>query len=162
MVSSRQSEVLSEWASSVDGWNLYKQLAEDFRGPQSVKQLALIMAALMNYRRLLPDLADQSDQPIKGSYLADLNALLRGDSLGNSRRVLEEMVFVLVRVLSSFVDQFNDLITFFETVLDQEPPLSHAFDGFSHQYLRRRIDGSPNGSHKTAIAELSCIKIPEL
>ncbi|KAL8891297.1 MAG: hypothetical protein Q9192_005760, partial [Flavoplaca navasiana] len=67
MVSGRQSEVLSEWASSVDGWNLYKQLAEDFRDPRSVEQLALIMTALINYRRLLPDLADQFEQPIEGS-----------------------------------------------------------------------------------------------
>ena len=104
MVSGRQSEVLSECVNSADGWNLYKQLAEDFPGPQSVEQLALIRAALMNYRRLLPDLADQSDQAIKGSYLADLDALLRGHSPGSSRRVLEEMVFVLVRVLSSLVD----------------------------------------------------------
>lgn len=67
MVPGRQSEVLSEWGSSADDWNLYKQLAEDFQGPQSGEQLALIMAALVNYRRLLPDLADQSNQPIKGS-----------------------------------------------------------------------------------------------
>ncbi|KAL8902279.1 MAG: hypothetical protein Q9207_004797 [Kuettlingeria erythrocarpa] len=161
-VSGRQSEVLSEWASSAEGWNLYKHLAEDFQGPQSVEQLALIMAALMNYRRLLPDLSDHSDQPIKGSYLADLDALLRGDSLGNSGRILEQMVVALVQVVSSFVDQFKDLVTFLETALGQKPPLSLVFDGFSHQYLRRRIDGNPNRPHKTAIAGLLCIKMPEL
>lgn len=160
MVSGRQTEVLSEWASSANGWNLYKQLAEDFQGPQSVEQLALTMAALMNYRRLLPDLSDHSDQPIKGSYLADLDALLHGDSIGNSGRVLEQMVFALVRVLFSFVDQFKDLITFLETALGREPPLSHVFDEFSYQYLRQRIDGNPNRPHKTVIAELLCIKMP--
>lgn len=90
----------------------------------SVEQFALIMAALMNYRRLLPHVSDHSDQPIKGSYLADLDALLRGDSHGNSRRVLEQMVFVLVRVLPSFMDQFKALITFLEPRL---PSGSHVW-----------------------------------
>jgi hypothetical protein len=47
------------------------------------------MAALMNYRRLLPDLLDDSYHPINSSYLADLDALFRGDSLRNSGRVAE-------------------------------------------------------------------------
>lgn len=158
MVSSRQLEVLSGWACSENGCNLYKQLAEDFQGPQSVEQLALTMAALMNYRRLIPDLSDHSDQPIKSIYLADLDALVHGDPPGNSGRVVERMVFALVRVLYSFVDQFKDLITFLETALDRAPPLLHVFDGFSDQYLRRRINGQP---HKAAIAELSSIKMPE-
>ena len=159
VVSSRQLGVLSDWVCSADGWNLYKQLVEDFQGSQSVEQLALTIAALVNYRRLLPGLSDHSDQPIKSIYLADLDALLHGDSHGNLGRVVEQTVFALIRVLHSFMDQFKDLIMFLETALDREPPLLHVFDRSPDQYLRRRIKGQP---HKTAIAELSRIKMPEL
>jgi hypothetical protein len=105
--------------------------------------------------------ADATVQPITGSYLADLGALLAGHSLGNSGKVGEQMVFALLRVLRlrPFVDQYKDLVTFLETALDREPPLLHHFDGFSDQYLCRMINGQP---HKTAIDELSRIKMPEL
>lgn len=152
-------KVLSEWAHSKDFWNLHKQLAEEFQDPQSVEQLALIMAALMICRRLLPDFLDHLDQPIKGSYLADLNALLRGESLGNSRRVAEQIVFSLVRELYSFGDQFKDLIVFLETALDQERSPLHVFDGFNDRYLRLRIERQP---HKKAIEVLSSVKAPDL
>jgi hypothetical protein len=59
-----------------DGWGFYKQLAEDFQISQDVEQLALIMAAMLSYRRLLPDASNHVNQPVKGSYLADLDALL--------------------------------------------------------------------------------------
>lgn len=159
MVSGRQLGVLRDWASSQNGWNLYKLLARGVQGFQSVEQLALTMAALMNYRRLLPDFSDDSDQPIKGSYLADLDALLNGHSLGNSGTVWEQMAFALIRVLRSFIHQFEDLVTFLETVLDREPPPLHVFDGFSDQYLRWMIKGQ---LHEIAIAELSYFKAPEL
>jgi hypothetical protein len=159
VVSGHQLKVLSEWASSDDSSQLYKQLLSDFQGPQSPEQLALTMAALMSYRRLLLDLSDDSDRPIKGSYLADLDALLDGHSLGNSGIVGERMLFSLVRVFRSFVNQFVDLAMFLETVLDREPPLLHVFDGFCDQYLSRRIGGH---THETAMVELSHLKMPEL
>jgi hypothetical protein len=92
-----------------------------------VEQLALTLAVLMCYRRLLPDLSGDSDQSIKDSYLADLDALLSGHSLRNSGKVGEQMVFALVRVLRlrPFVGQYEDLIIFLETALDREPPLLH-------------------------------------
>jgi hypothetical protein len=159
VVSDHQLDVLRAWAGSEDGWNLYKQLAKDAQRSQSVEQLALTMAASMRYRRLLPDRSDDSDQPIRGSYLADLDALLNGQSLGNSGIVWERMVFSLLRVLRSFVNQYEDLITFLDTVLDREPPLLHVFDGFCDQYLSRMINSQP---HETAIVELSHFKMPEL
>ena len=33
MASSRQIKILSDWARSVDGWNLYTQLIDDFQDP---------------------------------------------------------------------------------------------------------------------------------
>ena len=159
MVSNRQIEVLSEWTRSADGLDLHKRLIEGFKGAQSVEQLTLTMAALVKYRQLLPNLTDHSDQPIKGSHLADLDALLHGDSLGNHGRVVEHAGFALIRVLHSFVDQFKDLIIFLETALDRKPPLSYIFDGSLDIYLCRRIKGQP---HETVIAEISCIEMPKL
>jgi len=159
MVSGRRLGILRKWASSQNGWNLYKRLARGIQGSQSVEQLALTMVALMNYRRLLPDSSDDSDHPIKGSYLADLDALLSGHSLGNSGTVWEQMAFAMVRELRSFTHQFESLVTFLETVLDREPSPLHVFDGFSDQYLRWMIKGQ---LHETAIVELSHFKAPEL
>jgi hypothetical protein len=159
VVTGRQFEVLSEWASSDNGLNLYQQLIGDFQGSQSAEQLALTTAALMCHRRLLPYLSDDYAQPIRGSYLADLDALLNGRSLGNSRIVWERMVFSLLRVLRSSANQYEDLIQFLATALDRETPLLDSFDGFSDQYLKRRIDGQ---RHETAAVELSHLKMPEL
>ena len=70
-----------------NGRNLYEQLVTDIQDPQGVKQLTLTMAVLISYRRLLPEISDNSHEPTNGSYLADLNTLFRGHSLKNSKRV---------------------------------------------------------------------------
>lgn len=80
---SRPLKVLSKWEYSEDFSNLYKKLAEEFQGHQSVEQLALIMVPLTICRRFLHNFLDHFDQPIKGIYLADLDAFLRGKSLRN-------------------------------------------------------------------------------
>jgi len=134
-----------------------------------MEQLALTLTAFMSYRRLNPDSLDYYDQPIKGCYLADLNALLCGHALGNSGVVSEKMVFSLVRVLHSFKNQFKDLIKFLEIALDRQISVLDAFDGFSDQYWSRRIKRKIKGqsyetamqSHETAMAELSDLKMPE-
>lgn len=114
---SRQFAVLREWAYSEEGQKLFKQLARDVQDSQSVKQLALYMAAWMIYLRICPDLLDDTDKPITGSYLFDLDTLFGGSSLGNSGRVAEQMVFALVRVLRCS-EQYEQLVVFLETVLD--------------------------------------------
>jgi hypothetical protein len=157
MVSGRPLDVLREWARSENGWDLCSQLARDIQYPQSVEQLTLTMAALISYRRLLPDFTDRSDQAIKNSYLADLDAFLSDQSLGNSGIVGECMISSLIRVLSSSKHDFDDLIKFLGTVLDREPSLLHVFNGFSDQYLGLRIDGL---SHENAVE--SHLKMLEL
>ena len=157
--SSRQVDVLREWASSEDGQNSYKHLARDIQDSQSVEKLALTIAALMNFRRLFPDVLDHCNQPINGSYLADLDAHFRRCSLGNSGRVAEQMVFALLRVLHASWSQHEDLSTFLETALNREPPPLHLFDGFTDHYLRSRIKYQ---CHKTAKVELLSVKMPEL
>ena len=157
--SSRQLDVLRGWAGSEDGKKLYEQLTRDVQDPQNVEQLALTMAALMNYRRFFPDVLDHFDQPISGSFLADLDAHFRGCLLGNSGKVAEKMVFALLRVLYPLTSKYEGLITFLETTLDRERPPLHLFDGFTDHYFRLRISYQ---SHKIARLELSGVKMPEL
>jgi hypothetical protein len=141
--------------------NLYNQLIRDFQASQGAEQLALTVAALMCHRRLLPYHSDDYTQPINGSYLADLDALLNGHSLENSKAIWERMVFSLLRVLSSFANQYEDLIQFLASVLDRETPLLDPFDGFSDQYLIRKINGQ---LHDIAILVLDqdYLKTPKL
>lgn len=143
---SSQLDILREWARSEDGRNVYEQLTTDVQYTQNVAQLGLDMVAIVNYRRLYPDFNDPSDKPILASYLEDQDAHFQGHSLGNSGRVAEHMVFALLRVLYSFGDQYRDLTTFVETVLDRDPPLLHSLAGLSDQYLRWRLDVR---NHKT-------------
>ena len=100
----------------------------------------------MSYSRLFPDHQDHLEQPIKSSYLADLDAYFHGDSLSNGGRAAEQMVFALIRVLSTFGDQYEDLVTFVVTALDGDPPLLHSLEGLSDQYLRCRIDRHTDGA----------------
>lgn len=120
------------------------------------------MAALMNYRRLRPDFSDDTDQPITGSYLVDLDTLFHGHSLGNSGRVAEQMVFTFIRVLRC-IDYYENLVLFLETVLDRKPPLLHFFDGLADQYLRRKIHGQTHQTaFETVTEEVLYLKMPEL
>lgn len=90
------------------------------------------MATLMSYRQFLLDFLDNFDEPIKDSYLVNLNIFLYGKLLRNSGIVIEQIVFLLVRELSSFRDQFNDLIAFLKTVLNYKYFPLHVFDRFSN------------------------------
>lgn len=109
-MSNRQRVVLRKGARSENGRNLYKHLAGDVQGSPIVEELALIVAALMNYQRFFPDLLNDSRQSIKSSYLADIQAIFCGNSVRNSRRVVEKMVFAFRKKPHSFGDQFEDLL----------------------------------------------------
>jgi len=154
-----QRIIVREWANSEDGQNLYEQLARDVQGFQDVEQLALNMAALMNYRRLCPDRLDNIHHPITDSYLDDLDTLFHGHSLGNSERVAEQMVFAFVRVLRR-MDQYKGLVVFLDTVLDQEPPLSSTVDSLTDQYLESKMQGWIHKSaFKTVMKQVSHLKV---
>ena len=157
---SRQFAFLREWEHSEEGQERFRQLVRDVQDSQSVEQLALNMAALMIYLRIRPDPLDGTEGPITGSYLLDLDALFRVDSLANSGRAAEQMVFALVRVLRCR-DQYEQLAVFLETVLNRESPLLHFLDGLADQYMRRRILCR---SHKTAfdtvMEEVSHLNVP--
>ncbi len=69
------------------------------------------------------------------------------------------MIFSLLCVLNFFTNQYENLIQFLATLLDQETPLLDPFDEFSDQYFTQRINGQ---SHETVMIELSHVKMPEL
>lgn len=140
-------------------------LVEKFQERQSVAQLTLIIAALVRYRRIYPDSLDGSDKPITGSYITDLDAFLRGSSLGNSGKVAERMAFALSRTLQSLGEEseelargYRDLATFLEITLDREHPSLHFFDGLSDGYMRLKVKRL---LHETAIMKLADLRVPE-
>ena len=117
------------------------------------------MATLKIFWQFLSNFMDYFDPLIKGSYLADLDAVVSSELVENSGRVAEQIIFSLVRELYSFGNQFNNLFTFFKSTPDWKRPLLYIFDGFNDQYLYQWIKNQP---HKTAIVELSHVKMPKL
>jgi hypothetical protein len=108
-------EVLVEWVMSVHGWSLYERIIKDIQASQPKEQLVLNLAALLCYHRLL--LTPDTDQPIRGSYQADFDAILNGDHLGNAQSIFEHMTLSVLRVFCTVED--NEILrTFLATVLD--------------------------------------------
>lgn len=113
----------------------------------------------MSCRQLLLNFSKYVDQLIKDSYLADLHAFLCDVLLKTNKKVTEQIVFLLVRELSSSGDHFNDLIAFLGTVLNWELPLLHDLNRFTNKYCCLRIKDEP---HMTVIKELSRFNVLEL
>lgn len=122
-------ERYSEWASSGDTLNLSQRLAEDLQHSQEPEQLALILAALLCHRRLLPYTSDDTVQPINGCYLADLYVILSGGSLSNRRTVFESMCLSFSRVLTALGDKRKIMVRLFADALVEVTPLMESFNG---------------------------------
>ena len=152
MTYGRIPQVLSDWASSGSTSKLFQRLKKDFHHPQSPEQLALILASLVCYTRLLPYNSDDITQPINGCYLADLDFILKGMLLSNQRTVFERMGFSMQRVLTTLGDGHEDIIQLLAVALDKDPPLLYALDGLTNQYMAPRITGSL--SHLNTYIEL--------
>jgi hypothetical protein len=142
-------EVLGEWAASVDGWRLYEQIIKAMQDPQSVEQLVLTLSALLCYQRLLPHIPD-IDQPTKGTYKADFDAILNGERLGNARIVLEYLALSLLWVLRSMKGN-EKMASFLVNALDIESPVAYQFEDFLIHYWVCRIgDRSHDDALKAA------------
>ena len=151
--------VLSEWASSGDTLNLRQRLVGDFQNSQEPEQFALILAALLCHRRLLPYTSDDTVQPINGCYLSDLDVLLSGKSLSNQRTVFERLVFSFLRVLITLGDEYKDIIQLLAVALDKDPPLLESFDGLTDQYVAERIKNRV--PHLSARKEVKGLRLTE-
>jgi hypothetical protein len=132
-------EVLSIWAASSDGLTVYQRLTRDVQDSHTVEQLALTLAALLCYKRLLPYTPNDTAQSIKGSYLADFDALMNGEPLSNVQVVFERMALSFLRVLDTAIEDYQDICQLLVTALDAvKPILLESFEGFSDQYWVRR------------------------
>lgn len=141
-IESMVNRVLVEWVTSDDGWSVYERILRDVQDSQTTAQLGLILAGLLGYQRLLPFTPNDTTRPIKGSYLADFDAIVNGDPLSNQRTVFERMAFSFLRVLDTFKDDHHNTRRLLVIVLDTNTPLLDSLDGISDQYwIRRMKDG---------------------
>ena len=152
------------WArvwSYISGWL-------DFQDSQTNKQLGLTVIAFLCHERLLPYSSKDTTQPIQGFYLADLDALLKGQSLSNKRTIFERLAFSFLRVATSLGDNYIDIIQLFVTTLNKEAPLLERFDGLPDQYFaaRMRFTGEQRSNstplnHKSACEEVGVLELME-
>lgn len=146
--------VVSEWAASDDGLDLYQRLIKDVQDSHSAEQLALTLAALLCHKRLLPYPPNEAKNSTKGSYLADFDALLKGEPIRNERAVFERMIFSFLRVLEAFGDEYHDIRQYLATVVVKFAPILEAFDGFSDQYWVCRTKSMRNHENAFGIVWL--------
>jgi hypothetical protein len=120
----------------------------------------LTLAALLCHKRLLPYRPTDSTQSIRGSYLADFDALIKGEGepLTNVRAVIERMLFSLRRVLETFTDDFQNIRELLTTVLNTPTPILHCFDGLSDQYWVHRMSRL---THKEAFGRINVYYLME-
>jgi hypothetical protein len=152
-------EVLSDWMKSEESLDLYQRLIEDLWLQQTPEEFALTLAALLCRERLLPYTVDDTAQPIGGSYLADLDAILNGQVISNRRTVFEQMILSLVRVLYT-LNTSEETVRLLAEVLDKEASLLEPLDGIADQYCARKLHGH---NHNRAFEEakeglLKCVE----
>ena len=150
-------KVLSEWARSDDALKLYARMLADLLRPQPMEQLALTLSALICYRRLAPYKPTDTIHPINICYLADLHAIISGESLSNDRIVLEKMGSSFLRVLDTLKN--HERVAGLLAVDPREIHLLDGFDGFMDQYLARRVKGRE--SHGSAIPAVGVLTVVE-
>lgn len=150
-------EIPSEWARSDDASELYRSLIKDLLYPQPMEQLALTLSALLAHRRLASYKPTDTVYPLNICYLADLHAIISGNSLSNDRMVLEKMGFSFLRVLDTLKKYKR--VAGLLAVDPREIYLLKGFDGFMDQYLARRVTGQE--SHGRAMRAVGVLTIME-
>jgi len=145
MVQGQLPRILTEWAASNDGWRLYHRLTRDLQGTQTTEQAALTLAALLCYKRLLPYSLDDGTQSFKGDYLADFDALMRGEPLTNERTILEHMIFSFLRATNTVKDGHQGMRQLLATVLDKDISVPEPCDKFLDRYWICRMERQSHG-----------------
>lgn len=102
---------------------------------------------------------DDITQPIGGSYLADLDAILNRQEISNRRTVFKQIILLLVRVLYT-LNNSEETVRLLVKVLDKEASLLEPLDGVADQYCARKLDGH---NHNKAYEEarerfLKCVE----
>ena len=133
-------EVLSDWIKSEESLDLYQRLIKDIWLPQTPEQYGLTLIALWCREGLLPYSTDETTQPIKGNYLADFDAILHGKYVKNRRKVFEQMILSLWRVLYA-LSTSEETTQFLEEVLDMRVSLQEPLANIADQYTVRKVYG---------------------
>ena len=152
-------KVLSDWIKSEESLNLYQRLIEDLWRQQTPDQYGLTLLALLCRERLLPYSTDETAQSIGGSYLADFDAILNGQDIKNKRKVFEQMILSLWRVLYT-LNTSKETVQLLTEVLDIEVSLLEPQDGTADQYCVGKVHGH---NHNRAFEEarerlLKCVE----
>ncbi len=152
-------KVLSDWIKSEGSLKLYQRLIEALWLSQTPEEFALTLAALLCRERLLPYTVDDTTQPIGGSYLVDLDAILNGQDISNRRTVFEQMILSLLRVLYT-LETSEETVKLLAEILDKEASLLEPLDGVADQYCVKKIHGY---NHNKAFEEareglLKCVE----
>lgn len=115
-------EVLSDWIKTQESMKLYQRLIGDLRLQQTPESFALTLAALLCRERLLPYNMDDMVHAVRGSYLADFDAILKDQDTSNRRAVFDQMILSLVRVLNTLdhLDTSTEIVRLLTQVLDGE------------------------------------------
>lgn len=143
-------QVLSGWIKTQESMKLYQRLIEDLRRQQRPDNFALTLAALLCRERLLPYKMDDTIDALRGSYLADFDAILKGQDTSNRRAVFEFMITSLQRVLSTFdhLDTSEETVRLLAEVLDGEEATT--LGPMEDQYCQEKVRGQ---DHDRAVAE---------
>ncbi len=148
-------EVLSCWTRSEESLYLYQRLISKLRLSQAPEEFALTLAALLGRERLLPYTISDSARPIRGSYLADLDAILDGQDIKSKREVFEQMCISLLRMLYMSVNTNEDILRLLAEAIVEDPPLRKSLDG-RDQYCAGKLRGHNHGeAFEKAREELS-------
>lgn len=152
-------KVLSDWIKSEGSLKLYQRLIKALWLSQTPEEFALTLAALLCRERLLPYTVDDTTQPIGGSYLVDLDAILNSQDISNRRTVFEQMILSLLRVLYT-LETSEETVKLLAEILDKEASLLEPLDGVADQYCVKKIHGY---NHNKAFEEareglLKCVE----
>lgn len=159
-VTENERDVVVSWVQDQAGSSLYERLVADFQRQQCTEQLALVMAALVSYRKINPDLNDDKAGP---PYLADLRDFLHGEPLTNSGRIIEEMASALVTRLECDALANHNLIPLLTSSLSPDRSPSHPANSLSVEYMGLRTGAwsSEELSHLAAIGVIAT-RMPNL
>lgn len=141
--------MLSDWIKRKESMKLYQRLIGDLRLKQTPELFALTLAALLCRERLLPYNEDDTVHAVGGSYLADFDAILKGQKTSNRRAVFEQMILSLVRVLTTpdHFDTSTEIVRLLAQFLEGEATILGPMED---QYCDKKVHGH---DHDRASAE---------
>lgn len=133
-------EALRHWVGSEEGLSLYQRLIYDLRLQQALQDVALTLAALLSWERLLVHTEDGTTDPVECGSVC-LDAVLNGEDMSNKRAIYERVIMSLLHMLHSLEEDNDDLIQLLTNVLGDGAPLLGPLDDVTGQYCPGKVSG---------------------